>query len=68
MDKAEKMDPRAKGEVIFCLKEPFDGLRVLKPTNPIDQRRGLTGRRKEVDYPIIQAKQQRIILTGMKEK
>jgi hypothetical protein len=68
MDRAEKMHCRANGEVIFLCQEPFDGLKVLKPTNPIDQRRGLTGGRKEVDYPIIQAKQQRILLTGMKEK
>ena len=55
MDKIEKMDCRANGEVIFCAMRPLLSQRP-KITDPINQRIGLTGRRKGVGYPIIQAK------------
>ena len=51
----EKMDCRAKGEVIFCPKSPLLS-ESLKITEPINQRIRVDRKKKRVDYPIIQAK------------
>jgi len=55
MDKVEKMDCRANGEVTFCAMSPLLS-QSSKISNPISQRIGLTGRRKEVGYSIFQTK------------
>jgi hypothetical protein len=52
MDKAEKMDCGANGEVILCAKSPL----LPQSSNlcdPITQKTGLKGARKEVCYPTI---------------
>jgi hypothetical protein len=67
MDKAEKMDCRANGEVTFCAMSLLL-CQSSKMTDPISQRMGLIGRRKGVRYPDHSNKEQRIVLTGSTEK
>jgi hypothetical protein len=63
MDEAEKMNCRAKGEVILWAMSP------LLPQSPkisdsISQRIELTGRRKGLRYHNYSSQEQRIVLTG----
>jgi hypothetical protein len=67
MDKAEKMDCSANGEVIFWATSLLLS-QSSKMTDPISQRIGSIGRRKEVRYPDHSNKEQRIVLTGSTEK
>ncbi len=54
MDKVEKMDPRANGELILRTKSPLLS-RSPKIGNPISLRIGLKAVRKEARYPMIHA-------------
>ena len=61
------MDCGANGEVLFCAISPLP-TQSLKITDPIWQRIGSIGRRKEAGYQIIHPKEQRIVLTENYEK
>jgi len=67
MDKVEKMDCGANGEVILCAMSPLLS-QSPKLSDPISQRIGLTGKRNRGTVSSHLTQQQRIILTGKYEK